>query len=590
MKSNPAWRRLPAIGLALMAAVFLVASPGSAQRRQAEPETATGVTEKSLAVASRHMISAANPYAAQAGAEMLRAGGSAIDAAIAAQLVLGLVEPQSSGLGGGAFVVHWDKKANSLATYDGRETAPATARPDRFLRDGKPMAFDTAVKSGLSIGTPGLVRLIEHTHKKHGRLPWAKLFEPAIRLADEGFQVSRRLSLLLAWNGAATFAPDARRYFFDENAGARATGSLLKNPEYAATLRAIASGGAEAFYSGAVAEGIVAAARSTPNAAGDLALADLATYRVRERAALCFSYRTKKICGMGPPSSGGVAVAQTLKLLEPFDLGKPPAASIAVEAMHKIAEAEKLAYADRDRYLADPEFVAVPGGLLDGAYLDKRRALIDAERAMPKPEPGEPPGLPRRAFGIDATLERAGTSHISVIDDDGNAVSMTTTIEGAFGSGVWAGGFLLNNELTDFSFVPADDKGNAIANRVEPGKRPRSTVAPTIVFDDRNEVEAVLGSPGGSRIIYYVVKTLVGLIDLGLDPQAAAALINFGSQGGPLEIETSWTSLGPSLRLTGFGHKIHPDLMNSGINIVTRRNGRLEGGADPRREGLAVGD
>ena len=594
MKSNPAWRRLPVICLALMAALwaafFLAASPTQAQRRQAEPETATGVTEKSLAVASRHMISAANPYAAQAGAEMLRAGGSAIDAAIAAQLVLGLVEPQSSGLGGGAFLVHWDMKAGALTTYDGRETAPAAARPDRFLRDGKPMVFDTAVKSGLSIGTPGLVRLIEHTHKKHGRLAWAKLFEPAIRLADDGFQVSRRLSFLLTWNGAATFAPDARRYFFDEYGGARATGSLLKNPEYAATLRAIAGGGADSFYSGAIAEAIVAAARNAPNAAGDLALADLAAYTVRERAALCLAYRTKKICGMGPPSSGGIAVAQTMKLLEPFDLGKPGATSIAVEGMHKIAEAEKLAYADRDRYLADPEFVAVPGGLLDSVYLDKRRALIDAERAMPKPEPGEPPGLPRRAFGIDATLERAGTSHISVIDDEGDAVSMTTTIEGAFGSGVWAGGFLLNNELTDFSFTPSDDKGNPIANRIEPGKRPRSTMAPTIVFDDRNEVEAVLGSPGGSRIIYYVVKTLVGLIDLRLDPQAAAALINFGSQGGPLEIETSWTSIGPSLRLAGFGHKIRSDLMNSGIHVIARRNGRLEGGADPRREGVAVGD
>ena len=293
---------------------------------------------------------------------------------------------------------------------------------------------------------------------------------------------------------------------------------------------------------------------------------------------------------MGPPSSGGIAVAQTMKLLEPFDLGKPGATSIAVEGMHKIAEAEKLAYADRDRYLADPEFVAVPGGLLDSVYLDKRRALIDAERAMPKPEPGEPPGLPRRAFGIDATLERAGTSHISVIDDEGDAVSMTTTIEGAFGSGVWAGGFLLNNELTDFSFTPSDDKGNPIANRIEPGKRPRSTMAPTIVFDDKGDVEAVLGSPGGSRIIYYVVKTLVGLIDLRLDPQAAAALINFGSQGGPLEIETSWTSIGPSLRLAGFGHKIRSDLMNSGIHVIARRNGRLEGGADPRREGVAVGD
>jgi gamma-glutamyltranspeptidase/glutathione hydrolase len=522
---------------------------------------------------------------------MLRQGGSAIDAAIAAQLVLGLVEPQSSGLGGGAFILNWDQKAKELAAYDGRETAPQSAKPDRFLKDGQPIKFETAVKSGLSIGTPGLVKLLEDTHKRHGKLAWAKLFEPAIRLAEEGFKVSPRLSFLLAWNGADNFSPRARAYFFDASGKAHVSGSLLKNPEYARTLRAIAAGGAAAFYAGPVAEAIVEAAKTAPTFAGDLTLADLAGYSVRKRTAACAGFRSKKICGIGPPSSGGVAVAQIAALLEKVDLGKSPADALNPQAVHLIAEAEKLAYADRDRYIADPDFVAVPdAGLIDQAYIDQRRSLINPSQAMTKPAAGSPPNTKRRAFGTDATLERAGTSHISVIDGDGNAVAMTTTIEGAFGSGVWASGFLLNNELTDFSFLPADALGTPIANRVEAGKRPRSTMAPTIVFDEKGEVEAVLGSPGGSRIIYYVVKSLVALIDWKMDPQAAAAVTNFGSQGGPLEVETAWKSVALSLRMHKFGHSIHPDLLNSGVHIVARRNGRLEGGADPRREGEALGD
>ena len=580
--------RRAGLGLLLIA---VLSQGGLAQRGQTEPETASGLTNKSLAVAKRHMISAANPYAAEAGRDVLRQGGSALDAAIAAQLVLGLVEPQSSGLGGGAFILNWDQKAKSLAAYDGRETAPQSARPDRFLKDGQPLNFETAVKSGLSIGAPGLVKLLDETHATHGRLPWAKLFEPAIRLAEEGFEVSSRLSFLLAWNGAKSFTPAAQAYFFDEAGHARRAGSLLKNPEYAKTLRAIAAGGAGAFYQGPIAEAIVAAAKSAPNFAGDLTLSDLSQYAVRKRAAVCAPYRSKNICGMGPPSSGGVAVAQIAALLDKFDLGQSPADALKPRAVHLIAEAEKLAYADRDRYLADPDFIAVPdAGLLDPGYIDVRRRLIDDTQAMAKPAAGTPPNTKRRAFGIDATLERAGTSHISVIDGEGNAVSMTTTIEGAFGSGVWAAGFLLNNELTDFSFLPADASGAPIANRVEAGKRPRSTMAPTIVFGESGEVEAVLGSPGGSRIIYYVVKSLVALIDWKMDPQAAAALINFGSQGGALDVETAWKSVSLSLRMHTFGHSIRPDLLNSGVHIVARRNGLLEGGADPRREGRALGD
>lgn len=589
----PVSRRLwPACVFAILAlGTFLTAPAAQAQRGQLEPETETGITDKSLAVASRHMVSAANPLAAQAGREILRAGGSAVDAAIATQLVLGLVEPQSSGLGGGAFLLNWDGATKSLSAYDGRETAPAAARPDRFIRDGKPLDFEWAVKSGLSIGTPGLVRLLEHAHKKHGRLAWSRLFEPAIRLADNGFPISRRLNLLLRWTGAKSFAPAARHYFYSDGGSARSAGSILKNPEYAATLRAIAERGADAFYRGPIAEALVAAAADAPNARGDLALSDLQGYRVEERPPLCVAYRARKICGMGPPSSGGVAVAQIMSLLQPYTLSATSDARLSAQAMHLIVEAEKLAYADRNAYLADPAFVPVPdGGLIDPAYLESRRRLINPDRAMAPPPPGNPPQVQRRAFGKDATIEREGTSHISVVDGAGNAVSMTTTIEGAFGSGVWAAGFLLNNELTDFSFPPTDNNGTPIANRVEPGKRPRSTMAPTIVFDENGEVESVLGSPGGGRIIYYVVKTLVGLIDLKLDPQSAAALPNFGSQGGPVDLETAWGSVGSALRLKGYGHGLRLDLLNSGIHVVARRNGRLEGGADPRREGVALGD
>ncbi len=560
-------------------------------RQQVEPEASSGDTDRALATTKRHMITTANALASEAGREMLREGGSAVDAAIAAQLVLGLVEPQSSGLGGGAFLIHWNKATKELKAYDGRETAPKTAVPERFLKDGKPMSFDAAVHSGLSNGTPGAVRLLETVHRAHGKLPWARLFEPAIKLSEQGFNVSRRLNFLLRWFGADVFDPAARRYFFDESGNARPKGYLLKNPEYAATLKAIAAGGAQAFYEGPIAEAVVAAAKGAHNAAGDLTLSDLAAYEVKERAPLCVTYDARRICGMGPPSSGGVAVAQTMKLLEPFDLGRGPDAAMSAEAMHLITEAEKLAYADRDRYLADPDFVPVPvAGLLDPGYLDQRRALIAKDQVMSPPPAGEPPGVEKRAFGDDATLESVGTSHLSIIDDDGNAVTFTTTIEGAFGSGVWSAGFLLNNQLTDFSMKPVDAEGRPVANRVEGGKRPRSTMAPTIVFDDKGEVFAVLGSPGGSRIILYVVKALVALLDWDLDAQAAAALTNFGSMGGAAEIEIGWASLWHGLKLKRYGHGLSPDLMNSGLHILVVRDGQLEGGADPRREGAALGD
>lgn len=578
-------RRFIALCLCFVAASFAAV----AQDLGPQPEAATGYAARPLASARRHMIAAADPLAAEAGREMLRQGGSAVDAAIAAQLVLGLVEPQSSGLGGGAFLVVYDARDQIVKSYDGRETAPASATPDRFLSSNTPLDFDTAVRSGLSIGVPGTVRVLEMAHARHGRLDWDRLFEPAIRAAEQGFPVSQRLSHLLTLNGPASFAPAARSYFFDAGGKAAAPGSHLVNPEYATTLKLLASKGAGAFYGGEIARAIVTAVDAAP-LGGGMTMNDLESYKAIERPALCFTYRDRRICGMGPPSSGGIAVAQTLLLIEPFADVRGASAAMMAQALHLIGEAEKLAFADRNRYLADPDFVPVPGGLLNGAYLDKRRSLIDRQKAMAAPEPGLPPGLSKRSFGIDATSERAGTSHVSVIDDLGNAVAMTTTIEGEFGSHQWAAGFLLNNELTDFSFLPVDAEGHAIANRVEGGKRPRSSMSPTLIFNEAGAVEAATGSPGGSRIIFYVVKSVIALLDWGMNPAASAALPNFGAAGGTFEIDDGPATAILISELEGYGHTVARRLMTSGIHTVVRRQDRLEGGADPRREGIALGD
>jgi len=452
------------------------------------------------------------------------------------------------------------------------------------------MPFTAAVRSGLSVGVPGIARLMETVHARYGRLPWARLLEPAIRLAQEGFEVSPRLHALLRAAGPDSFTPAARRYFFTATGSAWPVGHILKNPELASTLKRIAAEGARGFYEGPVAEAIVQAVADAPTAPGGMTLQDLAGYTVKERATVCIDYRGDKVCGVGPPSSGGPAVAQTLGLLEPFDLGKGRAAALQPQAMHLIAEAEKLAYADRSRYLGDPDFVTIPDGLLDARYLGERRTLMDPLRAMARPQPGVPPGASRQSFGRDATRQRTGTSQISIIDDDGNALSVTTTIEGGFGSHIWAAGFLLNNELTDFSFVPVDADGKSVANAVAPGKRPRSSMAPTIVFDTAGRVMAVLGSPGGGRIPLYVLKTLVAIIDWGLDAQAAADLLNFGSQGDGFEIELDGAAIWPALALRALGHQIVPSDLTSGTHVIVRRGAKLEGGADDRREGAALGD
>ena len=587
-------RRSPGRLLAAIIGLSLVALPATAlaQTTSAQPEGATGRTLRNLEIASKQMVAAANPLAASAGREMLRAGGGAIDAAIAVQLVLNLVEPQSSGIGGGAFILHWDEAKKAVVSLDGRETAPASATPELFLgADGKPLSFMAAVVGGRSVGVPGTVKVMEEAHKRWGKLPWARLFEPAIRLAEEGFAVSPRLSGLLSREAALKDDPVARTYFYNEDGSARAIGHRLANPAFAATLRDIAAKGSAALHSGPIAEGIVAAVREHPTNPGGMTLADIAAYRVEERGPVCGRYRDRTICGMGPPSSGGVAVLQMLAMLERHDLAR---IGPGPQSAHLLAEAGRLAFADRALYLGDPAFVPVPvAGLIDSAYLKSRGDLISPERSMGRAEAGQPPMKRTWLFGAGEATE-FGTSHISVIDAAGNAVAMTTTIEDGFGARLMTrGGFLLNNELTDFSFAPQDN-GRPAANRVEPGKRPRSSMAPTLVFDASGRLEMVVGSPGGSQIISYVAKTLVALIDWRLDPQAAVDFPNHGSRNGPTEIEKGTEAEGWIPALRDKGHEVRAIDMTSGIQAIIRlpasQGGGLAGGADSRREGVAIGD
>ncbi len=578
------WRMLAGLSL-----VVFLSPPALAQFAPSAPEVESALEIKPAARAKSYMVAAANPLAVDAGTDILKASGTATDAAIAVQLVLNIVEPQSSGLGGGGFLLHWDQKARQLKSYDGRETAPAAATPERFLKpDGTPRAFGEVVFGGQSVGTPGLLRMLELAHKKHGRLPWAQLFQPALKLADEGFAVSARLHKSLMELGPRNFDTRARAFYFDVAGAPRPVGHRLQSPAFAQTLRAIAEQGADAFYTGPMADAIVAAVADAPNHTGDLTREDLAAYRAKERQPVCIDYRRHKICGMGPPSSGALTVGMTLKILEPFDLGTVP---LNARAMHAIVEAQKLAYADRDRYIADSDVVPVPQGLTDPAYLAERRKLIDITKAGPKATAGSPPGTRRKKAGIDATIESAGTSHISIIDRAGNAIALTTTIENAFGARVMAAGFLLNNQLTDFSFRSKDAEGRDIANAIGPGKRPRSSMAPTIIFGPDGRVKAVLGSPGGNRIILYVLKATIAMIDWKMEPQAAAELANFGSRNGPLEIEATMAGPMPALHMKALGHEVIAQRMTSGLHIVMRRaDGTLDGGADPRREGVARGE
>lgn len=590
---------LIALTATLLAGCVTVPNPADliSDTQSKAPESASGYTEKPGWVAKKFMVAAANPLATEAGYQILTAGGSAVDAAIATQMVLTLVEPQSSGIGGGAFLMHFD--GTTVKAFDGRETAPAAANDKLFkTADGKTMRFYDGLVGGRSVGVPGVLRMLDMAHKQYGKLPWAALFEPAIKLADGGFVVSPRLATLLKSERHLKKDMTAAAYFFDGNGDPRPAGYLLKNPALASVLRDIAANGADAFYSGQIARDIEAKVTSHPTNPGSMTAADIAGYQAKVREPVCSDYKAWTVCGMPPPSSGGIAIAQMLGMLETRDIGPfaPKDGVLDAEAVHLFSEVGRLVYADRDRYIADTDFVPLPGNsvkpMLDKKYLAERAALI-TERSM-GPAPSGVPSATALARGKDNSPERPSTSHISVVDAGGNAVSMTTTIEDAFGSRQMVRGFLLNNELTDFSAASADANG-PIANRVQGGKRPRSAMSPTFVFEKgtRNLILST-GSPGGSAIINYVGKVLIGMMDWGLNVQQAINLPNFGSRNGPTELELGRISNTLAEQLKAKGHNVQVMEQTSGLQGIMRINIHGEamwfGGADPRREGTVKGD
>jgi gamma-glutamyltranspeptidase/glutathione hydrolase len=602
-------------------AVYNPGTPGE----NGAPEIATGFASKKVAFSRSFMVVANNPLATKAGCDVLNKGGSAIDAAIAVQMVLNIVEPQSSGIGGGAFMLSYDARTRAVTAYDGREKAPAAATENylRWISDAqRTTPLPNARSSGRSIGTPGVLHMLDTAYKDGGRLPWKDLFQPAIQIATDGFRISPRMSASVAASATSLQRdPDARAYFLNADGTAKATGTLLKSPALATTFQAIADNGIAAFYGGAIAQDIVTKIADTTGGItpGLTTLADLAAYRSIKRTAVCTTYRVLWVCGMPPPSSGGLAVAQSLGILENFDLslhkptamddngGKPTAFGV-----HLVSEANRLAYADRDKYVADTDFVPLPGGstaaMLNKTYLRQRSNLIDFTRSMGTAQPGDLGPVP---LGISGTGTENGTTHVSVVDRRGNAVALTTTVESAFGAFHFAkGGFILNNQLTDFSAAPTDSAGVPIANRVAANKRPRSSMAPTLVFrtasdGSMGEFRMATGSPGGATIIQYVVKTLVGVLDWGMDAQQATAMVDFGAANSA---STNVGSEHPNVDLTNngandalitglraLGHTVNTAQQSSGLSTIVRRSNAqgyyyYEGGADPRREGVVLGD
>lgn len=576
----------------------------------AQPEGSSGYTEKPGWATEQFAVAAANPLATDAGYQVLKAGGSAIDAAIAVQMVLGLVEPQSSGIGGGAFLLH--AAGSQVLAYDGRETAPAAATENLFLKaDGQPMAFHDAVVGGRSVGTPGVVRMLELAHREHGKLPWASLLQPAIQLAEQGFKVSPRLHTLLRSEKFLPSDPVARAYFYGVDGQPLPVGTLLKNPAYAQVLRAIAQHGSQALHEGPVAQAIVDKVRNHPTNPGVLSLQDLAGYQPKKRQALCHDWnlpasapggaaRSYAVCGFPPPSSGAIAVGQILGILGHTPAARMPLGSDGLPSadwLHYYTEAARLAFADRALYVADPDFVQPPGGswhtLLDNRYLQERARLIGMQ-SMKVAKPGNPAQFKVGHAPMPEQIEY-GTSHISIVDAFGNALAMTTTIEDQFGSRQMVQGFLLNNELTDFSMAPRAADGQPIANRVQPGKRPRSSMAPTLVFDKATgQVIMSAGSPGGAQIIHYTAKTLQGVLGWGLTPQQAINLPNFSSLNGPTLLEAKRFPAATVQALQARGAEVKEQDLTSGLQAITRGEAHGKrfwfGGADPRREGVVMGD
>lgn len=539
-------------------------------------------------VADDWMVAAAHPLAVEAGARVLREGGTAADAMVAVQAVLGLVEPQSSGLGGGAFLVWYDAGSGEVTTLDGRETAPLDATPTLFQTpDGETMGFFDAVVGGRSVGTPGTPALMEAAHEKWGNRPWAGLFAEAIALAEGGFTVSARLAESVAGDkDRLSRYPTTAAYFFPGGTPI-AAGDTIVNPDYAATARALASEGAEAFYTGPIASDIVSTVRTAAGNPGVLSGIDLAIYEVKERPAVCAEFRGHDVCGMGPPSSGALTVGQILGMLDAYDLAAMGPES--PDAWRLIGDASRLAFADRGLYMADSDFVPVPtAGLVDPAYLASRAELLAGDDALPEVSAGSPEWDHAAIdYAPDTSIEFPSTSHISIVDAEGNALSMTTTIEGGFGSKLFVRGFLLNNELTDFSFSTHSD-GRPIANRLEPGKRPRSSMAPTIVLNDGEPV-LIVGSPGGSHIIGYVAKTIVAHLDWGMDVQQAVDLPNLVNRFGTYDLEAGTAAEALYEPLVAMGYEVNARDLTSGIHVISLGDG-LQGGADPRREGIAIGE
>ncbi len=533
------------------------------------------------------MIAAANPWAVEAGARILAEGGTAADAMVATQAVLGLVEPQSSGLGGGAFLVWYDAASGAVTTLDARETAPLSATPRLFqTAEGEPLKFFDAVVGGRSVGTPGTPRLLEEAHRRWGSANWAGLFEDAIGLAETGFTVSPRLAELVARDAERLQRfPETAAYFFPGGT-AIVAGDRLTNPDYADTLRQIAARGSAAFYTGPIAEDIVDNVRNAPGNPGLLTTLDLGIYQVIERPAVCVLYRAHDVCGMGPPSSGALTVGQILGMLDRYDLAT--LGPDAPEAWRLIGDASRLAFADRGRYMADSDFVPVPvEGLVAPDYLDARAALLRGDDALPEVAPGTPEFDHALHWADDESIEFPSTSHISIVDADGNALSMTTTIENGFGSRLFVRGFLLNNELTDFSFR-THVNGVPIANRVEPGKRPRSSMSPTIVLKD-GQPALIVGSPGGSRIIGYVAKTIVAHLDWGMNVQQAVAMPHLVNRFGTYDLEAGTGAEALGAGLEALGYEVNTRALTSGLHAISVGE-RLLGGADPRREGIALGE
>ena len=618
-QDDVSWQRLGVLAavLALLAACAVPPNgwaPSVVSGAPLQPEMATGFTRKADVVTQKFAVAAAHPLATQAGFDVLKAGGSAVDAAIAVQMVLGLVEPQSSGLGGGAFLLHSmaGEGAQSnvkVQAFDGRETAPAAATEDLLLNaDGQPLAFHTAVVGGRSVGAPGVLRMLAQAHAQHGKLPWASLFAPAIALAHQGFAMSPRLHAQLKADAYLRLDPAARAYFYQASGEPHAIGHVLRNPELAAVLQRIAVEGVQAFYQGEVAEAVVRKVQQHPSNPGRLALSDLANYQAKERTPVCFDHaavsRVYRVCGFPPPSSGAIAIGQILGMLQhtPASLMSSPTETADGTPdprwLHLYTEASRLAFADRALYVADPDFVPAPSGewqsLLAPAYLRERAKLI-RPTAMPQALPGTPVRAQRSSFAPMAAQPEFGTSHISIVDGWGNALAMTTTIEDAFGSRQMVKGFLLNNELTDFSFVPRDAQGRAVANRVQANKRPRSSMSPTLVFDKATgQLVMSVGSPGGAMIIHFTSKTLVGVLNWGLSPQQAIALPNFGSVGGPLVLEAGRFAPATLAALRERGHEVREQALTSGLQAVVKQNKHGQmlwvSGADPRREGEVMGE